>query len=575
MELLSYVKEKDLPMTLPQVIERSAALYPERKALTAREKSGDRSISYKELKEQIDHLASGLAAFGLSKGERVAILGPNSPEWAKAYLCTVRCGGVNVPLDSLLSKNELSQLIAKAKIKMAFASQKFLDIIADAQDAYPSIKTVICLDPQAQDLPDGVITMDELKDSGQKAPATFPEVEPEDVAAIIFTSGTTGTPKGVMLSHWNIVSDCIACYLAIDIREESFLSVLPMHHTFECTAGFILPLFSGCSITFARSLKSRYIIEDLRACKGTVMLGVPLLYQKMMEGIIRAVNKAPRPKRLLFKSLWRLVSTGEKLGNRNLGKVLFRGFRKKAGLDSIRYFVAGGAPLPPYIPKFFRRLGLDILQGYGLTEASPVLTINPTDAPIDESAGKPLPGVLVKVVDPNDEGVGELAFKGPMIMKGYLDNPEATQAAVDEDGWLYTGDLGFVNKDGYVFVCGRGKNLIVTAAGKNVYPEELESALNRSDYILESMVYGQISSTTQGEKVCAIIVPDHEFLAREFPMKQIGDEMLHELISKEVRRINKEIASYKRIKSFKIINEELPKTSTKKIKRHLFKFSSE
>ncbi len=574
MELLTYVIEKDLPRTLPQVIERSSSLYPERPALTAREKAGDRVLDYKGLKREVDQLASSLVSFGIQKGDRIAILGPNSPEWAKSYLANARCGAINVPLDSLLSKNELSQLLAKARVKMAFVAPRFLDIIIDAPESYPDLKKVVCLSLEHEDLPAGVLSFKQVLEAGSSAPARFPGVEPDDLASIIFTSGTTGTPKGVMLSHWNIVSDCIGCWLAIDIGKESFLSVLPMHHTFECTAGFILPLFSGCSITFARSLKSKSIIEDLRACRATVMLGVPLLYQKMMEGIMRAVDRAPAPKKFMFKGLWNLVLAAERLGNYDLGKTVFKGFRKKAGLDTIKYFVAGGAPLPPYIPKFFRRLGLDVLQGYGLTEASPVLTINPPEAPIDESAGKPLPGVEVRVVEPDRDGAGELAFRGPMIMKGYLDNKEATDEAIDRDGWLLTGDLGFVNDQGYVFVCGRGKNLIVTAAGKNVYPEEIENELNRSSYILESMVYGRVSDSAKGEEVCAIIVPDHEFIAASFSGEQIGDERLHGLISGEVKKTNRALASYKRIKSFEIINEELPKTSTKKIKRHLFKFSS-
>ncbi len=561
-------------MTIPEVIERSASLFSERPALTAREKTGDRVLDYKGLKCAVDRLASGLAGMGIKKGDRIALLGPNSPEWAKAYLATLRCGAVNVPLDSLLSKNELSQLLAKAKVKMAFVAPRFLDLIMDSPESYPELKKVVCLCLDDDNLPKGVLSFQGLLRAGSDRPADFPRVVPHDLASIIFTSGTTGTPKGVMLTHWNIVSDCIGCWLAFDIGRERFLSVLPMHHTFECTAGFMLPLFSGCSITFARSLKSKSIIEDLKACRGTVMLGVPLLYQKMMEGIMRAVDRAPAPRKLVFKGLWNMVLAGEKLGSSHLGKSLFKGFRKKAGLDTIRYFVAGGAPLPPYIPKFFRRLGLDVLQGYGLTEASPVLTINPPEAPKNESAGKPLPGVEVKVVEPDRDGIGELAFRGPMIMKGYLENPEATKEAIDREGWLLTGDLGFVDEQGYVFVCGRGKNLIVTAAGKNVYPEEIENELNRSSLILESMVYGRVSDSAKGEEVCAVIVPDHEFLAARFPGKQIEDKRLLDLIAMEVKKTNQSLASYKRIKSFEIINEELPKTSTKKIKRHLFKFSA-
>jgi len=560
-------------MTISQVIERSASLYPDRTALVSREKGGDRTIDFRGLKRQVDETASGLAALGLKQGDRVAILGPNSPEWVKAYLGTLRAGGINVPLDSLLSKNEISQLLSQAKVRMAFVAPKFLDIITDSPEAYPGLETVICLAYRPEDLPEDAVAFEQLKAIGQRESCEFPDVKPGDLASIIFTSGTTGTPKGVMLTNWNIVSDCISCYLAIDIGEESFLSVLPMHHTFECTAGFILPLFSGCSITFARSLKSKSIIEDLRACRGTVMLGVPLLYQKMMESIIRGVARAPRPKRLLFRSLWNLVCIAERFGRRNIGKILFRNFRKRVGFDTIRYFVAGGAPLPPYVTKFFRHLGLDLIQGYGLTEASPVLTLNPADAPIDESVGKPMSGIEVKVLEPDGEGVGELAFRGPMIMKGYLDNPEATREAVDQEGWLHTGDLGYIDHQGYVFVCGRSKSLIVTAAGKNIYPEELENVLNRSSLILESMVYGRNSQATMAEEVRAIIVPDHEFLAQEYPDEHIDDKRLYDLISREVKRINGEFASYKRIKSFEIINEDLPKTSTKKIKRHLFKFS--
>ena len=571
MELLSYAQKHELPVTIPGVLERSARLYPDRKALVARLKEGDRATTYRELKDEVEHVASGLIALGLKRGDRVAILGPNSPEWAKAYLGILRAGGINVPLDSLLSNNELIQLTAKSNVRMAFAAPRFLEIFTETPDAFPELEQVFCLSSAAAPPLPGVISMDQLMETGSPKATGFPKPEPGDLAAIIFTSGTTGTPKGVMLTHWNIVSDCISCQIAIDIREERFLSVLPMHHTFECTAGFMLPLFCGCCITFARSLKSRYILEDMKASRCSVMLGVPLLFQKMMEGMLRAVNRAPMHRKLLFHSMWNLVQTAERLGNKSLGKVLFREMRKKAGLGHIRYFVVGGAPLPSYIPRFFRHLGIELLQGYGLTESSPVLTINPPEAPIDESVGKPLPGVEVRVLDPDSDGIGELAFRGPMIMKGYLDNPEATAEVKDGDGWLHTGDLGYVDKHGYVFVCGRGKNLIVTAAGKNVYPEEIESMLNKSAIILESMVYGRVAGESMAEDVCAIIVPDYEMLAKVHPEKQMDDARLRILIDKEIRAVNRELASYKRIKSFEIINEELPKTSTKKIKRHLFK----
>ena len=569
MELLEEARNRGLPLTIPQMVERSAGLYKDRPALTAREKDGDRTISYGQLLKEVKAIARGLLSLGLKKEDRVAILGSNSPEWAKAYLACGFAGCINVPIDSLLSDNEKQQLIAKANVKAAFVAPRFLDVLQDLPRGFPGPKFIISLECPSLDRGPDVMSMEELKvRAGDHKKKEFPKVSREDIAAIIFTSGTTGVPKGVMLTHWNIVSDCMACSMAVDIGKERFLSVLPMHHTFECTAGFLLPIYCGCHITYARSLKSRYIMEDLRSCRATVMLGVPLLFQKMKEGIERAVEKAPTARRLMFKTLWKMVLAAERAGNPHIGKVLFRSVRKKAGLDTIRYFVSGGAALPPFVSTFFRRFGLDIIQGYGLTESSPVLTINPLDRPKNESVGLPLPGTEVKVVDADSQGVGELAFRGPMIMKGYVNDPEATRQVLDEEGWLYTGDLGLVDEEGYVHICGRAKNLIVTSAGKNVYPEEIEALLNRSDIILESMVYGkQVESG--GEEVCAVIVPDFEVLAQR-GKEALDDKVLASMVDREVRKVNRLLAPYKRIKSFHIINEELPKTSTKKIKRHLF-----
>ncbi len=571
------------PKTIPELLKRSAELYGDLPALTAREKSGDRTISYATLYEQVGLLARGLASLGIKKGDKVAILGNNSPEWARAYLAASEIGAVNVPIDSLLSRNEMQQLIAAARVKAAFVAPRFLDVLLDSPKSFKGLKKIICLACHPRDIPEGVVTLEQLAESGAKQGQKHKKLSlrgkaagpgPDDLASLIFTSGTTGAPKGVMLTHWNIVSDVLACADTfgqfLEEGRERFLSVLPIHHTFEFTAGFALPLYYGAWITYARSLKSKQIIEDLKWCRATIMLGVPLLFQKMMEGILRAVDKAPIARRLMFKSLWNAVLAAEKLGAANPGKAIFRPFREKAGLSSIKYFIVGGAPLPPYVPQFFRRLGLTMLQGYGLTESSPVLTINPADAPIDSSVGKPLKGVEVRVVDPDEDGVGELAFRGPMIMKGYYENEEATRQTLDSEGWLYTGDLGYVDSQGYVYICGRAKNIIVTAAGKNVYPEEIEALLNKSRFILESMVYGKKADRSGGEEVHAVIVPDHEALA-EAGRESLSDQELYDLMAAEVKAVNRQMASYKRIKGFKIINEELPKTSTRKIKRHMLK----
>ncbi len=559
--------------TIPELLFQAASSYPDRPSLAALDVPGGRVSTYGELLEDVTLLARGLISRGLEFGQRVAIIGKNSPEWARAYLAVSMAGGINVPVDSLLSDNEIRQLLAGASVSMAFADPRFIDVLLDCPKGFPVPEQLVSLAYGAEKSADAVLTLDDLRQAGRTAEEiSLPSVESSHLAAIIFTSGTTGSPKGVMLTHSNIVSDVIACERAIagylEIGEERFLSVLPMNHTFECTAGFLLPLYTGCRVTFARSLRSRYLMEDIKSSAITIMLGVPLLFQKMLEGIFRAVDKAPVVKRQAFRTMMSMVKLAERMGNNSLGTHLFRSIREKAGLGSLKFFISGGAALPLFVATEFNRLGVMILQGYGLTEASPVLTINPPDAPRNASIGRALPGVQVKILDPDNEGVGDLGFKGPMVMKGYYNDPEAT-AAVMQDGWLATGDLGYLDSDGYVYVCGRSKNLIVTPAGKNVYPEEIEAELNRRPFILESMVYGRERQGSSGEVVCAVIVPDFEIIGEYYPDRALADHEVEELIADEVKAANALIAAYKRVKDFKIVNEELPKTSTRKVKRHL------
>jgi len=573
--------------TIPELLIQAGATYPGRPSLTALDVPGSRVSTFAELLDDVQVLSRGLTALGLEPGDHVALTGKNSPEWGRAYLAVSMAGGVNVPVDSLLSENEIRQLLAGADIRMAFADSRFLDIFLDSPRGFPVPERLISLEYGADSAPQKesdseqalqpVFSLDALRSYGREnADAPLPEVESSQLAAVIFTSGTTGSPKGVMLTHSNIVSDVIACERAIsghlEIGEERFLSVLPMNHTFECTAGFLLPLYMGCRVTFARSLRSRYLMEDIKTSGTTIMLGVPLLFQKMVEGIYRAVDKAPFVRRQAFKTMMNMVKMAEKVGNYGLGRHLFRSVREKAGLGSLKFFISGGAALPFFVARELNRLGIMILQGYGLTEASPVLTINLPDDPRNETIGRPMPGVQVKVLDPDAQGIGDLGFKGPMIMKGYYRDPEAT-AAVMRDGWLATGDLGFVDSDGFVHVCGRSKNLIVTAAGKNVYPEEVETELNRQPFILESMVYGRERAGSSGENVCAVIVPDFEVIGEYFPSRVLSDNEVEELIASEVKRANSMIAPYKRVRQYKVVNEELPKTSTRKVKRHLINAS--
>lgn len=566
--------------TVPELLVQAGVNYADRPSLVALDVPGGRRCTYGELLEDVRHIARGLLARGLEPGQHVAILGRNSPEWARAYLAISMAGGVNVPVDSLLSENEIRQLLSGADIRMIFVEPKFLDILLDSSIPWnPGNIISLAWEPDASDYEkqDNVCSLDDIRESGRKAGnIALPDVESSNLAAIIFTSGTTGSPKGVMLTHSNIVSDVIACERAItgylEIGRERFLSVLPMNHTFECTAGFLLPIYTGCQVTYARSLRSRYLMEDIKNSGTTIMLGVPLLFQKMVEGIFRAVDKAPAVRRQAFRAMMNMVKIAERMGNSSMGVRVFKSLREKAGLGSLKFFISGGAALPRFVSRELNRLGIMILQGYGLTESSPVLTINPPDAPRNASIGKPLPGVQVKVLDPDIRGVGNLGFRGPMIMKGYYNDPEATRAVM-QDGWLATGDLGYVDDDGYVHVCGRSKNLIVTAAGKNVYPEEIETVLNQRPFILESMVYGRLRHGNSGEDVYAVIVPDFETIGESYTDRVLSEQQVEELVAADVKESNSLIARYKRVKSFKIVNEELPKTSTRKVKRHLVNVS--
>ncbi|QJA05618.1 long-chain fatty acid--CoA ligase [Thermosulfurimonas marina] len=554
--------------SIPEVFFRAVKDFGPRPALSIFREGTYQHLTYAELGERVRLLASGLRALGFSRGEKCALLGPNSPEWAQAYLAILAAGGVCVPIDSLLKPYEFRHIFEEARVRFIFVARRFLETVLEIEEERPHFRKIIAL----ESLPERsskLLDLPELLEKGRKRPREPLFPDPEELAVLIYTSGTTGRAKGVMLTHRNLVSDVVACYRSLPVDEnDRFLSVLPLHHTFECTGGFLLPLYSGAHITFARSLKSRDILADLRASKATIMLGVPLLFQKLYEGLERAVRKASLPRRTLFQALLRVSGAAERWGKEETaGRLLFRGLREKAGLSHLRFFVSGGAPLPPHLPRAFRRLGIKLFQGYGLTEASPVLAVNPPEAPKDESVGLPLPGVEVKVRDPDSQGVGELCFRGPMVMKGYFENPEATRAAFDEEGFLRTGDLGYVDEEGYIYVCGRAKNLIVTPAGKNVYPEEIEAELDKSPYILESMVFG--FPREGGEEVWAVIVPDYEAIERDFHGRHLSEKDVEALISREVKARMAPLADYKRVKRFLLREEEFPKTSTRKIKRHL------
>ena len=556
-------------LTIPQMLERSVGLYGGRMALSSFKSGKLVGITYSELERRAKALASGLIQQGVKKGDRIGLLSENRPEWGLAYLGILLSGAIVVPLDSLLKVSELKHIIGESETKIVICSNKFISDMEDAKNSVDSLEKIICMDDCPKNT---VFFLEELLEQGDKNRVDFIYPEPQDIASIIYTSGTTGSSKGVILSHKNIMSDIWGLQKMIKFYpEDNFLSILPLHHTLESTCGFLTPLSGGEMITYARSLKSKEILEDIRNSGATILIGVPLLYEKMLFGIFKAIEKKPIFTQLLFKANFNLCKLSKMLLGLDFGKTFFKGLRGKAGLSSLRLFICGGAPLDPEIPRCFDYLGITFLQGYGLTEASPVLTLNPYHKAKYVSVGIAIPGAEVKISDPDSSGIGEIAARGDMVMKGYDNNEEATSFAF-KDGWFLTGDSGWVDKEGYFYIGGRLKNVIVTRAGKNIYPEEVEFHLLKSFYISEVLVLGREIGGGKGEEPYAIVVPNYEYFDQMAKQENItlSSEKIEAVIKSEIAKCCDDIADYKRVKGFKIREEEFEKTSTKKIKRYLY-----
>ncbi|UCG62115.1 MAG: AMP-binding protein [Candidatus Zixiibacteriota bacterium] len=543
------------PRTLFEAFQKSAGKAPEQIALKGDGGKG-KNYTYREVSELIARLANGLLTPEFASCIEIGLLSENRPEWPITYLAITAAGKTVVPLDANLKPSEMAYIVNHAGLAVIFTSRKFE---GQLREHFPGIK---------------LISFEEDSPDSWKSHLAAPEPPlPSDneVAVLIYTSGTTGAPKAVQLTHRNLLANIEGIRPALTFgSDDTFLSVLPLHHTFEATCGFLVPLMSGATIAYARSLKSKNIREDIEFNKATVMCGVPLLYEKLHHSVRRGIKSAPPLKRAVIRVLYGLSGLGWTLGGR-WGKALFSGLRAKAGLKSMRLFVSGGAALHPNINRFFNLLGFDFQQGYGMSECSPVISVNRLENTRFGTVGPPLPNVEVKIHEPDALGIGEILIKSDSVTPGYKDNPEKT-AELIKNGWLYTGDLGRI-KDGHLWITGRKKNLIVSAAGKNIYPEQVEEALLDSRYILESIVFGRKKEEKHGEDVCAIIVPDIERFKSDHGISAESPDMdlINRVINEEVAEINRQIADYKRINTFQVQLEELEKTSTKKVKRFVYR----
>jgi long-chain acyl-CoA synthetase len=538
--------------------------------LQTRAEQGFIRYTYETTLDHIRRIAEYLRSKGFSPNERAAVLGGNCPEWIFSYLGILWAGGVVVPLDARATPTEWTHLMNHSECRFLFAASEHCSDIAKQKEMIPSLQEIIAFSGEKGDsnLPSIF--------QGCKGSPEPPERERGNLAVILYTSGTTGTSKGVMLTHGNLLANVEQCVRVFDVDEtDRFFSVLPIHHALESTGGLLSPMAAGASVTIARSLKSKELLEDLREVRPTIFLLVPLFLEKFHQGVEKDLKKASFGKKTLFH----LLKTGAKvcspIMSEAASKKFFHPIRTKMGLDKLRILVSGGAPLPRSLSREYEMLGFPVCQGYGLSETAPVLSVNVPGRCRNESVGTPVSGVEVKIFDPDPEGVGEIAVKGPNIMEGYYLNEQATRQAFFE-GWFLTGDLGKIDQDGFLYVTGRKKSLIVTRGGKKISPEEIEEELLKSPFVKETIVVGRSHPRTKTEEIHAIIYPDFEALDRYGKEKGITvtNRAIQELLGQHVDKVNAVLAEYKKIRHFSIREEEFPKTTTNKIRRYLFTASS-
>ncbi len=556
---------------LPQLLDFAARQYGDNEFLLRRTPDGWSGYSFRQAAAATHSFTALLERQGVKPGDKVGLQSENRPEWGLAYMAILEAGAVVVPLDAQLKAQEVGEILATADAAFCVVSGRQHGVLAQVkQERLPALQLLVL-----DDL-DGLPSWNE---SQRAFPNERPRPEraaPGDLAVIIFTSGTTGQAKGVMLSHANLLYNAEGVARTIDCGPgDRMLSVLPMHHTFESTIGFLCPLRTGGAVCYARGLDSKQLREDMRSSKATLFVAVPLLYEKLLSAIHKGIADAPLSRKLLVNGLLGVVRLVRTLTGLRVGGTLLRSVREKTGLDTIRIFACGAAPLAPHVFWGFTDLGWTMVEGYGLTETAPVVTLNLPRHPNPGAVGWPLIGVEVRIDQPDAEGNGEIAVRGPNIMLGYYGNAAAT-AEVLRDGWFFTGDLGKFLPDGRVKITGRLKNMIATAAGKKIYPEEIEVQVANSPYVLEVVVVGGRDPRGEREEVHAHIYPnltELELLAKE-QGKTCDDAFVEATLKADVQERCAALASYKQVKRVLVRRSEFPKTTTGKIKRQSLAFDA-
>ena len=548
----------------------------------------ERAFSFSELGSRARALASRLLALGFRRGERVALLSENRPEWCVTYLAVAAAGLVIVPLDTSLDDSGVERNLKAARCRAVCLSPKQLarhPLFLDASRRREAgVEHVFSFDTSEAGGSDAGVESWAAATAAPEAP-DLPkpgEVGGDADAVVFFTSGTTGLAKGIVLSHRAVLENINAARMSLIVDEKDvFVALLPLHHTYATTCSFLSGIEAGCTVAVVDRIAPTAVLRAIKECGVTFIIGVPLLFDKIRLAIEVELGRLGQPARAIVRGA--LAVSGffaVKLGI-PLGRALFVSLRRKAGLGSVRLAVSGGGPLSPATANFFDAIGINLVQGYGMSENGPLISVNLPEYKDNRSVGFPVKSTELRIADPGPDGVGEIQVKSPSLMKGYLDAPEATAEVFTADRWLRTGDLGRMDRRSFVYITGRRKNLIITEGGKNVYPEEIEGRLDQSPWIKESLVVGKPARPgVQGEDVVAIVVPDYDAIkasrmdpsgiaqweGEEPPAKHVA-----ELIRAEVSRTNKTLPPYMKIVDYRLRPEEFEKTSSGKIRRFLYK----
>lgn len=555
---------------LRELIDGSVEKFSQRPAFMVKDKTKGKfvSISYKKMQEDIRSLGTSLINLGL-RGRKIAVIGENSYYWAISYFAIANGVGVVVPIDRELKEKEVANLLKRAEVSAVIYSKKMKKVMDEVLEDRELRKTLTYpIQMDLSDDEDGRISLRrllshgmDLLDNGDRKYLDV-EVDSDALAVLLFTSGTTGLAKGVMLSHRNIVSNTVNMSKYVKIIDGGVgLSVLPMHHTYEMTCHVITGLYQGMSIAICEGLK--YIQKNLVEAQVNVMLAVPLIFEMMHKKILSKAKESGKD-----KTLRRMMNISRKFKLYNKGNITRRLFSNVHNVTGgkISQFIAGGAAINPQVIEDYEAMGFPIFQGYGMTECSPIIAVNKDRYSKAAAAGLPLPGTEVKIYNPDEKGIGEIICRGPSVMLGYYRDDDATREAL-RNGWLHTGDYGYFDQDGFLYVSGRKKSVIITKNGKNIFPEEVEFYLTESEYIEEALVHGIDGLRNDDVIIKAEIFPNYPLFENENP--EVSEDYIEEKIGEIIEKINDTVPKYKRIKRYYIRKTEFEKTTTKKIKRYL------